>query len=215
MSQRGRFLTFEGGEGSGKSTVSAHIARWLQKRGYEVVLTREPGGSAFGNMVRKWLLDPECKTPIGQQAEFLLFLAARAQHIEELIAPAVAAGKIVLCDRFNDSSVAYQGVARGLGFKYTRLLCSMVCEHIQPEMTFLLDIDPEIGLHRAKGTAKAEAAAGLHDKMEAEALHFHQQVRQGFQTLAAIEPERIHVIDASQTLPTVCNAIETLIETKW
>lgn len=124
---KGFFVTLEGGEGAGKSSLVSFLAQLLKERGYEVVVTREPGGTPLGEMIRHWLLTHQDSIQIGDQAELLLFLAARAQHIEEIIKPALEAGKIVLCDRFNDSTVAYQGVARRLDPVYVQQLCDLVC----------------------------------------------------------------------------------------
>lgn len=195
---QGFFITLEGGEGSGKTTLIHQLSHFLKEQGYCVVLTREPGGSRLGETIRGWLLrDQELK--IGAEAELLLFLAARAQHIEETIAPALKEGKIVLCDRFNDSTIAYQGGARGLGVKYVQKLCQSVCKSFSPRLTLFLNVSPEIGLARAKAAHKEDAAAGEWDRIESEKLAFHRKIQKTLVILAKKEPLRIHSIDANQS----------------
>lgn len=191
------FITFEGGEGAGKTTLIQNLEADLKNLGYEVVTTREPGGSSLGNTVRQWLLNKDNQLSVNHKAELLLFLAARSQHLEELILPALAKGKIVLCDRFNDSTIAYQGFARGLDIESIKQLCQFVCENVVPDLTLYLDIDPRIGLSRTQHAVKENATAGLVDRIEAEKIEFHQLVRQGFFKLIEQNPSRYIVIDAS------------------
>src|SRR5580658_5141815 len=146
---KGFFVTFEGGEGSGKTTLLAQLSDVLTQQGYQVVNTREPGGTPLGETIRHWVLHQDPIKRIGNKAELLLFLAARAQHIEEVILPALQEGKIVLCDRFNDSTVAYQGWARGLGIKYVQKLCRLICGKVIPQLTLFLNVSPEVGLARS------------------------------------------------------------------
>lgn len=200
---KGLFITLEGGEGSGKSTLLIQLKDHLSSRGCEVITTREPGGSKLGEIIRQLLLNRDPTLTIGSQAELLLFLAARAQHIEEIIRPAIRAGKIVLCDRFNDSTIAYQGAARGLNTKETQHLCQTVCGEIQPNLTLFLDVDPMEGLIRTKHLDKEQAAQGHLDRIELETLEFHEKVRQGFLQIAKKEPLRVYHIDANQPQPTV------------
>jgi dTMP kinase len=190
----GLFITFEGGEGAGKSSLSKKIQDTLVKQGYPVVLTREPGGTELGEAVRSTLLDSDLEGKIDPRSELFLFLAARAQHVEELIRPALNERKIVLCDRFSDSSIVYQGFARGLGEEYVTELCELSCYGIQPELTFLIDVPPEIGLERAK-----QFSENKKDRMENEHLEFHKKVREGFLRRAAQESQRFYTIDG--TLP--------------
>jgi dTMP kinase len=210
-----RFITVEGGEGAGKTTVIEHIEATLQLWGYSVVKTREPGGTVLGNEIRSWLLNHHDTVKIGAKAELLMFLAARAEHIDDVIAPAVASGKVVLCDRFNDSTIAYQGVGRGLGFDFVRELCLTVCGSTLPDLTFYLDIDPIIGLQRTKRTAKENAAAGEVDRIEAEKIEFHQQVRQAFLKMAKEEPNRLVTIDASQSKKEVAKNCENILAIRF
>lgn len=192
------FITFEGGEGAGKTTLISRLERELSLLGIQVVKTREPGGSLLSEHIRSWLLNRDFHVKVGKQAELLLFLAARAQHLEELIVPALNAGKIVFCDRFNDSTVVYQGLARGLGEKKTEELCKLVCGSTLPDLTIFLDVDPETGLQRTKKSHKENAANGEMDRIESEGVQFHRSVREGFKKLAYENPERIHTIDASR-----------------
>lgn len=201
-----KFITFEGGEGAGKTTLIDEVAAMLEARGLSIVKTREPGGTPFGNQMRSWLLDHRSDITIGAKAELLLFLSARAQHIEEVIEPAIKAGKIVLCDRFNDSTVAYQGAGRFLGVPLVRSLCDLVCGPIVPDLTFYLDVDPLIGLVRARGTLKENATVGQLDRIESEKLEFHQRVRSAFQLMAKEESQRFRWIDANQSKKSVIDA---------
>ncbi len=204
----GLFITLEGGEGSGKTTLAESIATFLEKRGYEVVLTREPGGSALSELLRDVLLNPKKAYSIGERAELLLFLAARAQHIEEQILPALRAGKVVICDRFNDSSIAYQGCARHLGKQYVEKLCLLATEGLsEPNCTLFLDLDPAIGMERVQ-TSRHDTF----DRMEQEKLQFHREVRQGYLHLADENPERIEIVDASQPFDAVLSACLQALE---
>ncbi|MBA2369508.1 MAG: dTMP kinase [Candidatus Protochlamydia sp.] len=212
MSSRGHFITIEGGEGSGKSTLLHSLAAHLSAAGYDVVQTREPGGSKLGEFIRGWLLDHDDSVKIGKEAELLLFLAARAQHIEEKICPAIESGKIVLCDRFNDSTIAYQGAARGLTREFVTDLCFKVCGKTVPELTFFLDVDPEVGLKRTYRLQKESAASGKFDRIESETLSFHQRVQKAFQDLARLEPQRIYRLDANRSQAEVLEETLRLLE---
>lgn len=196
--KRGYFITFEGGDGAGKTTLIDHLEKSLLAKGYPVIKTREPGGSALGEMIRGWLLNRDLSLAITAQAELLLFLAGRAQHLEEVIRPGLSSGKVILCDRFNDSTIAYQGVARGLSREYVTQICNLVCGPTIPHLTFFLDLDPIEGLNRSKRVKKEHAAAGESDRMESEALPFHQKVHQAMRRLAEENPERICTLDAAQ-----------------
>lgn len=191
------FITVEGGEGAGKSTLIDRLEEELTAQGQSVVKTREPGGTALGNAIRQWLLGDQVS--IGKKAELLLFLAARAQNIEECIQPALNAGKTVLCDRFNDSTIAYQGSGRDLGPSEVQELCDITCAGLNPGLTLFLDVDPDVGLERTKHLSKEEAAAGAVDRIESEKRQFHHDVREGFLALAQQNPNRIRVIDANQS----------------
>lgn len=191
LGAHGLFITFEGGDGSGKTTLLQRIDTALRQQGHAVVKTREPGGSLLGEQVREWLLHKDHPTCL--QAELLLFLAGRAQHVDELIKPAVQSGKIVLCDRFNDSTVAYQAYARELDKDFVQNLCDFACNGTVPDLTFFLDVDPAVGLKR---TQKRNQAV---DRFEQQEIEFHHKVRFGMQQLAKQFPERICVLDASKS----------------
>lgn len=206
------FITIEGGEGAGKTTLIEKITGVLASRGYDVVKTREPGGSRLSNHIRQWLLNRDSDLPIGYKAELLLFLSARAQHLEELIKPSLSAGKVVICDRFNDSTIVYQGLGRGLGTDYVKQLCDLVCENINPTMTLFLDVEPQVGLMRTRTASKENAKFGELDRIEAERLDFHERVRQGFLMLAKQQPDRIHIIDANQTEDAVFREAKRCVE---
>lgn len=180
------FVTFEGPEGAGKSTVLRMLAKELRAAGNVVCETREPGASVFGGQVREWLLHGDA---ISARAELMLFLADRAEHMSAIVEPALARGEIVLCDRHGDSTVVYQGYARGLDFDFIRQANLFATSGRVPDLTLLLDLPASLGLARAKGG----------DRLDAEPLEFHEKVRAGFLAEAAREPDRWRVIDA--TLP--------------
>ena len=182
---RGLFITLEGGEGSGKSTLAGALASRLEERGYGVCLTREPGGTELGLAVRRLLEGDRAPAPL---AELLLFTADRAQHVHEVIAPALAAGKVVVCDRFSDSTLAYQGFGRGLDIGLIRRLNDEATGGLKPDLTLLLDLSPEAGLTREGAQV---------DVTGREPEEFHQRVREGFLALAREEPERLVLIDAA------------------
>lgn len=184
---RGRFITFEGGEGAGKSTQIQALARQLEMRGIKVLVVREPGGSVVGEAIRNVLLDPANKL-MASHTELFLYEAARAQVVEEIIKPALNQGTTVLCDRYYDSTTAYQGYGRGLDIELVKQLNDAAVNGVVPDRTLVLDVDPTLGLSRA--TQDGQDA----DRLEQEALVFHQRVRKGFLALAQSEPERVRVI---------------------
>lgn len=188
----GLFITIEGGEGCGKSTLAKNLVGALQEMGYVVFSTREPGGSQLSEHIRSLLLNPPSGLKIGDKSELFLFLSARLQHIEEEILPHLRAKEIVICERFHDSTIAYQGCARHLGISYVEKLCSLACEGFEADVTLLLDLDPEIGLSRVKEKRKQPL-----DRMECEHIQFHKEVRAGYLQLADQYPNRIVVLDAS------------------
>lgn len=177
------FITLEGGEGVGKTTQQALLAQQLCQAGYPCLCTREPGGTALGRALREILLHGDPLTPL---AELFLYAADRAEHVQKCILPALAAGQVVVCDRFTDSTLAYQGYGRGLDLQQVRQLNHLATGGLQPHLTLWLDLPPEVGLARS----------GLADRLEQERLEFHRRVHQGFQALAAAEPQRIVRIDA-------------------
>lgn len=183
----GRLITFEGPEGSGKSTQLRILAQSLRDRGYDVVETREPGGTPTGEAIRGVLVGDEHKELFPITELFLMF-ASRAQNVDEVILPALAAGKIILCDRFTDSTLAYQGVARGLGTDSVYDLDRIACRGLVPHLTLLIDVDIELGLARAKQT-----------RMEQQPASFHRTVRDAYHQLAHDDSRRIRIIDGSRT----------------
>ena len=202
----GKFLTFEGVEGAGKSTQIYLLAQYLKSLGYRVVLTREPGGTALGELLRRVLLDDRQKD-IVPMAELLLMAAARAQHIQEKIKPALESGKWVLCDRFNDSSIAYQGAGRGLGVMHVRKLMELLFESFVPDLTVLLDLEWKDGLSRA--TKNSEG-----DRFEKEDSKFFEPVRDAFLHLAKND-QRYSVFDASSSVESTHRRIVALIKSRF
>jgi dTMP kinase len=189
----GLFITFEGGEGSGKTTQLKLLANHLRALSKEVIETRDPGGTTIGKEIRTLLLSPE-SAPMSAAAELLLYEASRALLVRDVIAPALARGVLVLCDRFTDSTLAYQGFGRGLDLNLIRRLNQFVTEGLDPDLTILLDHDPGIGLLRCARSLSAETCS--RDRIESEPLAFHQRIRAGYLALARQEPDRIRVIDA-------------------
>ncbi len=189
---KGLLITFEGGEGAGKSTLMERLFATLKAKGLDLIKTRAPGGTQVGSVIRNLLLNRD-QAVLAARAELFLFLADRAEHVEEVIRPALKKGQIVLCDRFNDSTVAYQGAARGLGEDEVRKFCTFACNGVEPNLTLYLDLDPQIGLKRLKQVKDGK------DKIETETLLFHQKIRKAFQQIAAREPGRFRILDASRT----------------
>jgi dTMP kinase len=188
---QGLFITFEGGEGAGKSTQIKRLAEVLKARGFSVVVTREPGGSPGAEAVRHVLLSGAAEK-LGPEMEAVLFAAARNDHVEQVIRPALNEGKIVLCDRFMDSSRVYQGVTGGLDPEFMRQLEEVAIDGMVPNLTVILDIDPKLGLDRA-----AARRAGPADRYEKETVAVHQRRRAGFLAISRAEPQRCKVVDAS------------------
>ncbi len=196
--RNGLFLSFEGIEGSGKTSQVARLARRLTGAGHEVVATREPGGTPLGARLRSMLLEKE-GAPIAPRVELLLYAADRAQHVSEVILPALRRGAVVLCDRYLDATVAYQGYGRGLGAGTVLALHREPPLDLRPHRTLLLDLDPAIGLARARARNAAAGTDAAEGRFEGEALAFHRAVRHGYLALAAAEPGRVRVVDAAGT----------------
>jgi len=204
--KRGYFITLEGGEGAGKTTQIKLIAKQLQQQGFDVLLTREPGGNAGAEQIRELLLTGEIDrwTPM---TEALLMAASRAEHVSRTIIPALSQGKWVLCDRFADSSVAYQGVARGLGFKKIRKLQQIVLGDFGPDLTFIFDLPPRQGLARAFERFENVAQGTAEDRFERMDMQFHEDLRAGYRKIAEREPERCRMIDASKSIEDIQSEI--------
>jgi len=201
---RGFFITFEGTEGSGKSTQIEILARYLIRHGHKVVTTREPGGTAFGEQIRRVLLSVKNRR-LDPRAELFLYLASRTQHLEEIILPALKKGKIVLCDRFSDATVAYQGFGRRLDMKVVRTAVDYAAKDLSPDLTLLLDLDVRLGLARVKDRGRS-------NRLDREQREFHQRVRMGYLRLARAEPLRIKVVKASQSPQDVAEEIKKIVD---
>jgi dTMP kinase len=191
---RGRFITLEGIEGSGKTTQAASLAGALRARGNQVMVTREPGGTRAGEFIRAIFLDSSIALEL--TAELLLVLADRAQHVRETLRPALQADQIVISDRYSDSTTAYQGYGRGLDLNLVSNLNELASDGVAPDLTFVLDCPPEVGLSRTK--MRAGSAARLTDRFEAEQLEFHRRVCDGFRAIAHGEPSRVVLLDSTR-----------------
>ncbi len=205
----GCFITFEGIEGCGKTTQMKLLSDHLVERGHPVILTREPGGCPISLKIRDILLDA-ANSRMVPLAELLLYAAARAQHVSEVIKPALDAGKIVLCDRFTDATVAYQGYGRQLDQALIAKLNSLATGNVRPHLTVLIDCDVETGLKRAN--ARIEASTGAREeRFELESVHFHRRVREGYLRLAAEDPARFIVIDGDRSIDEVETAVKDAV----
>lgn len=222
-----RLISFEGGDGSGKTTQLRLLEKYLVSRGEVCLCTREPGGTTLGEMIRQVLLtgdvrgeakgDPSPLTPyaICPPTEIFLYLADRAQHVHEVIRPALASGRLVLCDRFTDSTLAYQGYGRGVDLDMLRRLNQVASHGIMPDLTFLLDCPVEVGLSRtAQRLVSQESGKGREDRFEREKAEFHERVRTGFLKLAQAEPERIYLLDASRPIQEIHEEIRRIVDAK-
>ncbi len=196
------FISLEGGEGAGKSTQAKLLAEFLKSQGHQVVLTREPGGTDLGATIRQLFLQSDSLTP---PTELFLLMADRSHHVSQLIKPALAAGKIVITDRFTDSTLAYQGFGHGIDKNWIAQLNAEATQGIMPHITFWLDVDPLLGLARAK-------RKNPQDRMEKLDLEFHQRVRSGFAHICHNEPDRVHHIDGNQTPEQVSQFIIQTLE---
>ena len=202
---KGTFITFEGPEGSGKTTVARMVLESLNEEGYEVLYTREPGGIDIAEQIRKVILDPK-NTAMDAKTEALLYAASRRQHLIEKVLPALEKGTVVICDRFVDSSLVYQGVARGLGIEAVYQMNLFAIEDVMPDATIFFDVAPEIGLQRIAENAHREV-----NRLDLEKLDMHQRVRQGYLRLAEQEKDRIVTIDASRDLDSVVEEVYQVI----
>ena len=205
MAARGRFITFEGGEGCGKSTQVKRLAAALEAKGVKVLLTREPGGTRLAELIRGLVRD-EMDDPPVTRCEVLLFLASRAQVVSQVIRPALARGDWVVCDRFADSTFAYQGFGRGIDVQLLKNFNDFVTEGLVPDMTLLLDVPPEVSRERLAARQAATAATG--DRIETAGVMFHRRLREGFFELAHAEPKRFAVIDATQPIERVSALVQ-------
>ncbi|TQR18221.1 dTMP kinase [Psychrobacillus vulpis] len=206
MQNKGYFISSEGPEGAGKTTVMNLLGKKLKDEGYDVVMTREPGGIMISEKIRNIILNNE-HTMMDSRTEALLYAAARRQHLVEKVQPAIEAGKIVICDRFIDSSLAYQGYARGIGVEEILAINKFAIGQTMPNKTILFDIDPSIGLERIEAHSNREK-----NRLDVESLAFHERVREGYLSLAGQYPNRIQVIDASRTLEEVLEEVYIVIK---
>ncbi len=200
---KGIFITMEGPDGAGKTTQIEKLRDYLEEQGYDVLLTREPGGTVISEAIREILLNPEYKE-MKPETELLLYASARAQLVQQVIGPAVEAGKAVISDRFVDSSVVYQGIARGLGIETVYEVNRPAIGKYMPDATFLLDLPAEVGIARKKNQAEL-------DRMEQESLEFHKKVRDGYCALADRDPERILKIDATLPIDSIYDMIKSRV----
>jgi len=198
----GLFITFEGPEGSGKTTQIKKAGDYLRRKNISFIITEEPGGTKLGNELRKLLLN-KSSLKIAGKSELLLFAAARAQHVEETIMPALDDGKVVLCDRYSDATVAYQGFGRGLEISEVRWINNFSSQFLQPDLTLFFDLPVDDGLKRAMSRISRIADSSVEDRFERENLQFHVRVREGYLALIKSEPERFRVIDALKDIPEV------------
>jgi dTMP kinase len=226
----GQLVVFEGVEGAGKSTQIQHLLRWLEQTGWQawiqqhlslsvspILVTREPGGTVLGQQLRRLLLDSALTASEGlsNRAELLLYAADRTQHVQRVLNPAIAQGMLVLCDRYTDSTVAYQGYGRGFDLALIHQLNAIATDGLVSNLTFWLDLDVQQGLQRAR---QRQSALEGKDRMEAAELSFHQRVQQGFKAIAEAEPHRVVCIDASNSEARVAEQIQAVMEQylqKW
>lgn len=203
--QKGVFITFEGNDGSGKTTISQMAYEKLKEMGYPVIYTREPGGIDIAEQIREVILDPK-NTAMDPRCEALLYAASRRQHLVEKVLPALEAGKIVLCDRFVDSSLVYQGIARGIGIEEVFRINEFAIEGHMPDATIFLEVGLETGLARVSNR-------GNLDRLDAEGMAFHQMVAQGYDKIKEMYADRMHIVDANQELEDVLtDTVHTLLE---
>ncbi len=206
----GLFITFEGPDGSGKSTQIGFLAERLRTAGYSILESVEPGGTPIGKKIRRILLDPE-NQELCPTAELLLMFAARAQNVEQWIIPALEAGRIVLSDRFTDSTIAYQGVGRGLGIDTVLAVDRIACHGVVPDLTLVIDIDTESGLARAH--SRNRHRAGIKEsRIDEQALDFHEKVRHAYHALTQSEPQRVRLIDGNAPPETIAKQVWDVVE---
>jgi dTMP kinase len=205
----GQFITFEGIDGCGKTTQIRILAEWFRQQGIDPIETVEPGGTAIGQQVRRILLDP-ASAGIQPRTELLLYFASRAQNVDEVIRPALEAGRIVLCDRFTDSTLVYQGCGRGLDTSVVIELDRIACQGLKPDLTLLIDIDLETSMARAR--RRNERTGSSESRIDEESAAFHERVRQGYLALAKSEPERFIVIDGRATVADVALRIREALQ---
>ena len=206
--RRGRFITVEGGEGAGKSTQAARLAETLERRGIATLVTREPGGTRRAERLRELLLDPG-ETGWEPETEVLLYFAGRVENVAKTIKPALAAGRTVICDRFADSTLAYQGYGSRAPLESIRSIGEAALRGFRPDLTLILDIDPEMGI------ARTRSRSAFQDRYERELFDYHQRVRQGFLAIAKDDPDRCAVVDAAASVDAVAEAVLARVEARF
>lgn len=213
--EQGLFITFEGGEGSGKTTQINRLSSTLSQLGYKVLTTREPGGTPEGEKIRDLIVQRDAGNWV-PMAEVLLLFAARIMHVSKVIKPALEEGKIVICDRFADSTTAYQGYGHGVDQHVLDEINTIAMGHFKPDITFILDIDPEVGLQRSDRRLAAEQfqVKQREDRYEQLDIEFHKRLRRGFLDIAQKEPDRCHILDGSQDIDTVSKQIADIVRGK-
>ncbi|KAB3537822.1 dTMP kinase [Alkaliphilus pronyensis] len=204
MSIKGKFITIEGMDGAGKSTQIQFMKRYLEDKGYKVLITREPGGTIIGEKTRAVILDNKHKE-MDSRTEALLYAASRAQHVSQIIIPALQRGEVVLCDRYVDSSMVYQGKGRDLGYKPIKMINDFATQGLEPDLTVLLDIDPTLSLQRI-------IARGEGDRLEGEKIQFHVAVHNAYMDLAKMYPNRIKVVNANGKIEDIRIEVEKLLK---
>jgi dTMP kinase len=207
-----QFITFEGGEGAGKSTQIRLLQKYFEQVNVPCLNTREPGDTALGGLIRKLLLEVSADV-IAPLTEVFLYLADRSHHVSQIVLPAISAGKVVLCDRFTDSTLAYQGYGRGIDLAWLRELNNTATGFTRPDLTFLLDCPVELGLSRA-AARKYEGGSAREDRFERETIGFHEKVRAGFLHLAQHEPARFCIIDATKSVEESAAEIREIVDRK-
>lgn len=206
---KGIFITFEGIEGCGKTSQSKLLSKYLEEQGYKVVMTREPGGTTISEAVREILLSTDFDN-MHPHTEVLLYLASRAQHVSEVIKPALEGGKIVICDRFSDSTFVYQCYVRGIDIKIVEAMNSFATDGASPHITFVLDVDPSVGLQRA--VLRNQKQSRKEDRLEKESIEFHQKIREGYLKRAQEYPDRIHIIRSDKGKAEVHEEIKGIVD---
>lgn len=209
MNRKGIFITLEGETAPVKTTMIQRLAKFMEEEGYPVITTREPGGIEISEKIRSIILDP-AHTSMDARTEALLYAAARRQHLVEKVKPAIEQGAIVLCDRFVDSSLVYQGFARGIGIEEVASINRFAVDDWEPDVTFYLDIEPELGLARISASRGAEM-----DRLDMESISFHHKVREAYLELARKFPERITIVDASPAPEQVEQVLKDLLKTRF
>ena len=203
---KGLFITLEGSDGCGKSTITKLLTNYLKGEGYNIVTTREPGGTKISEMIRDIILDSK-NTKMSSITEALLYAASRAQHVEEIIIPALKEGKIIICERFIDSSLVYQGIGRNLGINKIKEINDFATQNIEPDLTLFFDISPKQAINRRKNRREK-------DRLERESVKFHKDVYEGYLKIIDMYPERIKTIDAAGNLDFTFNQVKRLVNDK-